>query len=189
MNFITNVTRSEGDPRIIRSGPSSLTPIDRLGKALGWFSIGLGIAELVAPGQITRPLGMQGKEGLVRAYGVREIASGITTLSSERQAGLWSRVAGDGVDAAALLTGYRGDNPKRGNVAVALMIVLGVTLLDLAAAQGGRARHRAGKGRRRLYGGRSGFPNGLEAARGAARNAGPRLITQRDRAAAQSSTG
>src|SRR3954453_17949472 len=103
MNYISNIARSEGDPKVIRSGPSSLSSVDRLAKGLGWFSIGLGAAELFAPQRITRALGMEGKEALVRAYGAREIASGVLTLSADKQAGLWSRrLAGDGLDIATL---------------------------------------------------------------------------------------
>jgi hypothetical protein len=89
---------------------------DRLGRALGWFSIGLGVTELLAPRLITRALGMQGSEGLVRAYGAREIGSGLLSLSLEKGAGLWSRVAGDGLDIATLLNAYRPNNPRRDNV-------------------------------------------------------------------------
>src|SRR3954454_14162447 len=98
MTYISNITRSEGDPKVLRSGPSSLGPSDQLAKALGWFSLGLGLAELVAPHAITRALGMQGKEGLIRAYGAREILAGVVSLSPDKQAGLWSRLAGDGLD-------------------------------------------------------------------------------------------
>ena len=57
---LTNVAhfaRSQGDPRIERKGPSSLTGPDRLARALGWFSIGLGVTELAAPGWVARTLG------------------------------------------------------------------------------------------------------------------------------------
>ncbi|HEY1961981.1 MAG TPA: hypothetical protein VGG69_06160, partial [Rhizomicrobium sp.] len=80
-DLTTKIARSEGDPKIISTGPSSLSPSDRLGRALGWLSFGLGLAELVAPRQITRALGMEGKEGLVRAYGAREIGAGMLCLS------------------------------------------------------------------------------------------------------------
>jgi len=170
MNYISNIARSEGDPKVIRSGPSSLSGADRLAKGLGWFSLALGAAELFAPHRITRALGMEGKEALVRAYGAREIASGVLTLSADKQAGLWSRLAGDGVDIATLSSGLRQDNPNKNNVTVALMMVAGVTLLDLVAAQGTTARHSARVGERRLYRDRSGFPKGLQAARGAAKD-------------------
>lgn len=58
MTFFSNIARSEGDPEVLRSGPSSLGRADQLAKALGWFSLGLGLAELLAPRRITRALGM-----------------------------------------------------------------------------------------------------------------------------------
>ena len=170
MTYISNIVRSEGDPKILRSGPSSLTAPDRLGKALGWFSLGLGLVELLAPNRITRALGMEGQEALVRAYGAREISSGMLSLSTEKNLGLWSRVGGDGIDIATLLTALRDDNPKKQNVTTALALVAGITLLDIMAAQGTAARHSRTSGDRYIYRDRSGFPDGLPAARGAAKN-------------------
>jgi hypothetical protein len=170
MRTISNIVRSEGDPKILRSGPSSLGTTDRLAKALGWFSLGLGLMELVAPGRIARALGMEGKERLVRTFGAREIAHGVLSLGPDKQVGLWSRVAGDTLDIAALLPGLRDDNPKRDNVTTALIMVAGVTLLDLLAAEGTSTRHARNRGQRRLYRERSGFPQGVEAARGAAKD-------------------
>src|SRR5689334_4607485 len=113
MTYLFNIVRREGDPKIIRSGASSLATPDQLGKALGWFSVGLGLFELLSPHRLTRALGMEGQEGLVRAYGAREISSGMLSLSTERKVGLWSRVGGDGIDIVTLLTALRGDNPKK----------------------------------------------------------------------------
>jgi hypothetical protein len=172
---ISNIARYEGDPRILRAGPSARGGADELARALGWFSIGLGLAELLAPRRFTRALGMEGSEGLVRAYGLREIGSGVLSLSVDRGPGLWSRVAGDAIDLATLATAFRPDNPKRDNVGLALAAVVGVTLLDLLGAQGVAARHHrrpaaGGAGDRwRRYRDRSGFPQGVEKARGAAR--------------------
>ena len=170
MNFISSFVRSEGDPKVLRSGSSSLTAPDRLGKALGWFSLGLGLVELLAPRHITRALGMEGQEALVRAYGAREISSGVLSLSTEKNLGLWSRVGGDGLDIATLLTAVREDNPKKQNVTTALVLVAGITLLDLIAAQGTTAPRTRTAGDRYIYGDRSGFPEGVTAARGAAKD-------------------
>lgn len=167
---LSHVTRSEGDPKVIHSGPSSRGVPDSLAKGLGWFSLALGLTELVAPGRITRALGMEGKEALVRVYGAREIASGILSLSVDKQLGLWSRVAGDGLDIATVLTALRPDNPKRDNVVVALALLLGITAIDLIDAQATTMRHSRGVGRRRSYRDRSGFPRGVAASRGAARD-------------------
>ena len=158
-----------GDHEVIETGPSSFSSNDRLGRMLGWFSIGLGVAELAAAGRITQALGMEGKEGLVRAYGIREIVSGVIALSADREAGLWSRVAGDGLDLATLATGLGEDNPKRGNVGIALGMVAGVTLLDVVAASQTSRQHGRGGEEPRDYSDRSGFPGGVQAARGKAR--------------------
>jgi hypothetical protein len=170
MTMLANMTRPHGDPKILSSGPSSRLGADRLATALGWCSFGLGLAELIAPGQVTRALGMEGREGLVRTFGVREIASGMMTLSTEKQLGLWSRVAGDGIDLLALSSAYKAANPKRDNVALALLFVAGIAALDLVGAQGVTSQHSASRGKRRSYRQRSGFPSGLAKARGAARN-------------------
>ena len=117
MMHLSNIVRPERDPQIVRTGPSSLDSSDKLARALGWFSLGLGLIELFTPHRITRSLGLEGNEGLVRAYGAREIGAGVLSLSVDKKAGLWSRVAGDGLDIVTLLTALREDNPKRDNVA------------------------------------------------------------------------
>lgn len=166
MGTIANFVRSKGDPKVISTGPSSFGASDRMARNLGWFSLGLGALELLAPERVTRTLGMQGQEKLVRAYGAREIASGVLSLSADKNAGLWSRVAGDGLDIVTLMGGLRADNPKRGNVALALLMVGGVTLLDFATATEVSARHAPGTGPRRTYGDRTGYPKGIAASRG-----------------------
>ena len=170
MTYLSNIVRSQGDPKLIQTGRSSLSSADKLARAHGRFSIGLGLAELIAPNSITRALGLRGKEGLVRSYGAREIAAGVLSLSTAKQAGLWSRVAGDGLDAATLASGLRNDNPQRNNVAFALMMVLGIAALDIAVAQQTTARHTRSRSRPRLYADRSGFPKGLQAAKGRAKD-------------------
>ena len=187
MTYLSNIIRYEGDPKLVQSGPSSLSSTDKLVRALGWFSIGLGLAELIAPNTITRALGLRGKESLVRSYGAREIAAGVLSLSTEKQAGLWSRVAGDGVDVATLISGLRHDNPQRNNVAFALMMVLGIGLLDIAVARQTTARHAHGRSRPRLYADRSGFPKGLGAARATAKDYRPPSTTLRTPMTAQAS--
>jgi hypothetical protein len=112
---------------------------------------------------------MKGNEALVRTYGAREIGSGILSLSVDRQAGLWSRVAGDGLDVATLMMAFRADNPKRHNVGLALAMVLGITLLDVLAAQANSGPHSRQRGTPRKYSDRSGFPGGVEKARDAAK--------------------
>jgi hypothetical protein len=154
--------RLEGDPKVLKTGHGSLGTVDRTAKALGWFSIGLGLVELLAPRAVTRSLGMEsgGMNATVRAFGAREIAAGVLTLSTEKKIGLWSRVLGDGLDVAVLATGLDRFNPQRRNVKVALATVLGITALDLATASALSARS-ARPRQLRDCSKRSGFPNGV----------------------------
>jgi len=169
MNLIANMMRSKGDPKIRRSGPSSLSASDRMARNLGWFSIALGLTEMVAGRGIARALGMPDKEALIRGYGLREISSGMLCLSIDKKAGLLSRIAGDGLDVALLYQGLDRHNPKRDNVALALAMVVGIGVLDVAATKLALAQHGRDPGPPRDYSNRSGFPGGVKAARGRAR--------------------
>jgi hypothetical protein len=109
-----------------------------LAEGLGWFSVGLGLAELLAPRALAAWLGMEERAGLIRAYGARELATGAAILLSrggDPTPWIWARVAGDGLDLATLAAGLAGDNPRRGNVGVALAAVGGVTALDVACTR------------------------------------------------------
>ncbi len=78
---------------------------EQLARGLGWFSIGLGLAEVLAPRAIARISGVRSSNAaLIRLFGLREIASGIAIFSQGERpaAAVWSRVAGDALDLAAL---------------------------------------------------------------------------------------
>jgi hypothetical protein len=167
---LAQIARSEGDPRVLQSGPSSLTSADRMARALGWVSIGLGVAELVAAGPIARSLGLDDRAGLVRFYGARELASAVATLSADKSVGLAARIAGDGLDLATVGgAAFDRYNPKRGNAALAIALVAGITVMDVIAYAGVKATHRRGPSPRRDYSDRSGLPRGAHASRGLAR--------------------
>lgn len=168
MSMLSNLTRTKGDPEVLTTGPSSLSWPDRLGRNLGWFGIGLGVIGVLAGRRSARALGLYGMGHVMRAIGAREIASGIVTLSTERKAGLWMRVAGDAMDLAILSRALHPWNPRRRTAKLAMMAVAGISLLDLAAAV---AVTRQGQRRSigtRSYTDRGGFPKGLEAAQRAA---------------------
>jgi hypothetical protein len=169
VNRLADIARSPGDPTILQPGPNAQSAPDRLARGLGWFSLALGTLELMAPGYITRTLGLHGKEGLVRAYGARELAAGVPTLSMDKHVGLASRIAGDIVDIATLLPALRADNPHRGRAFLALVVVGTVTALDCIALGGVNRVHRRDRGRTMDYGDRSGLPRGVTASRGLAR--------------------
>ena len=115
-----------------------------LARGLGWFSIGLGLAELLAPRALARSLGMPGRTGLLQVYGLREIGAGIGALAA-RDPTPWiqGRVAGDALDLATLAAAYP-DNRRKGSLLLAVAAVAGVTVLDVACA-GALARERAAR--------------------------------------------
>lgn len=144
---------------------------DRVARGLGYFSIALGVTELVAPAAICRAAGVRGLETVVRGYGAREIATGVAILGShDPEPWIWTRVAGDLADIATVAAGAQRDGKSKGRSAFALATLAAVTLIDLACASGLQSekgnRHTA----RHDYRRRSGFPRGLQAARGAARD-------------------
>ncbi|MCH8684931.1 hypothetical protein [Pedomonas mirosovicensis] len=109
---------------------------ERTAKLLGWFSIGLGLAELLGNRPVTRSLGLEDKRNLVGAYGAREIATGVGLLTSHHPTGwMWGRVAGDALDVATLTPAIRRDNPQRTWGMVALASVLGIMALDILCAR------------------------------------------------------
>lgn len=106
-----------------------------LAKGLGWFSIGLGVAEIAATRPLARLIGLR-DDGMtrwvMRGMGVREITSGVGILSRPRLAGwVWSRVGGDAVDLALLGLSLRARRNSPGRLLGAIGAVLGVAALDV----------------------------------------------------------
>lgn len=108
----------------------------RIAKGLGFFSLGLGLTELLAPAWLGRFIGAGDEHRrLLQLFGVREIAAGVAILASPRPTGgLWARIAGDALDLAGLFAALRGSR-QRGRLAGALGAVAGVSALDVFAAQ------------------------------------------------------
>jgi uncharacterized membrane protein len=112
---------------------------ERLARALGVFSVGLGLTEILAPQGVARAIGVDDDEGnrnTMRAVGFREIATGVGLLTRQRPARFaWGRVTGDAMDLALLgrALGSRRNDHRR--LAVATAAVAGVTILDIVASQ------------------------------------------------------
>lgn len=108
---------------------------ERLARALGWISIGLGLAQLLTPRGVSRAVGVQERPGMMRTLGVREIASGVGILTQRQPANwLWSRVAGDVIDLALLGAAARSPRSERRLVSLATAMVAGVTVLDVLSS-------------------------------------------------------
>jgi uncharacterized membrane protein len=105
-------------------------------RGLGWLSIGFGLAEVMAPHSLSRFLGIRNHGFLFRLMGLREIATGIGILTQRQPARwLWARVGGDIMDLIALRKAFNSDRANPVNIAIATIIVGGITALDTRCAQ------------------------------------------------------
>lgn len=121
------------------NNPRTEDTAERRAKGLGWFSIGLGLAQIGAPKAVARFIGVNDSDetrNTMFAIGLREITSGIGILSRPRPAGwVWSRVGGDLMDLALLGKAMKSDESDKGRVAAATAAVLGVTVVDFLTGQ------------------------------------------------------
>ncbi len=109
--------------------------------ALGWLSMGLGVAACLAPRALGRVSGVGERSDLLRVLGLRELASGVGLLTQRnRTPWLFARVAGDVMDLALLLSAIGPENPHRHRALAALGIVGAITAADVSAC--GRATMR-----------------------------------------------
>jgi uncharacterized membrane protein len=108
---------------------------EQIADGLGWFSLGLGVAELFAPRLLSRVIGArEDHPSLMRLFGLREIAAGAVILSGMRAAGCWSRVGGDAVDLACLGKTLGTPGSDKGRAIFSIANVAAVTALDAATA-------------------------------------------------------
>jgi hypothetical protein len=113
---------------------------EAIANGLGWFSIALGAAELLAPRATARTVGLERDARVVQAYGLREIASGVAILASGNpRPWLWARLAGDAIDVATLAPALRHDDGRRSRALIGIAAVLGVAVLDFLSARRMRA--------------------------------------------------
>ena len=123
---------------------------DRLAQGLGWFSIGLGLSQLLAPRGFARFIGVEEDTrncAVLRLIGLRELACGVGLLSRRRPAGwAWARAAGDVMDVALLGSALASGAPRPGRVVAATAAVVGAAAADLygAVQLGGRPAGPAG---------------------------------------------
>jgi protease I len=127
-----------------RSGNASAP----LAKALAGASSGLGLAELAPPGKVAAIAGVDDtrvSRRVIRALGARECGHGAALLvGSDRL--VWTRVAGDVLDASLLLAGVAARGPgRRRRGAFSAAVLGGIGAADLYAApratRDGGARH------------------------------------------------
>jgi hypothetical protein len=108
----------------------------QLGLALGWFSVGLGLLQILAPRGLGRAMGVGHHPVIMRLCGLRELASGVGLLSERSPAAFaWSRVAGDALNLALLRSALGSPGSSKAKIAAAATLMASVTAIDIFASQ------------------------------------------------------
>src|SRR4051794_36289251 len=114
------------------------SPLARqLRTGMGWFSGALGAPQVLGPDAVNTLCGLPTggvRRTTQRLIGVRELAAAAGLLTrSNRRAWMKARVVGDLMD-IALLTRSLGSSTRRSRTTLAIVGVLGVTVIDLVGA-------------------------------------------------------
>ncbi|MFL6126072.1 SRPBCC family protein [Actinophytocola sp.] len=118
---------------------STMNKPERLARGLGWFSVGLGAAQVLSPRRMDRAVGVRdnpkNRAVMAGVGGARELAVGTAILSRRQpRLWLWARVAGDVLDLAMLGRAMLRPGNTRRRLAFALASVAGVTAADITAS-------------------------------------------------------
>ena len=123
----------ERDERV--HGDGGITGLER---GLGLLALGLGVAQVAAPGTLVRLVGIEESgrtRALMRGLGAREIATGLGILSEAAPAPfLWARVGGDALDLALLGLALAQDGTRKGRAAAWTAAMAGIAAADTLAA-------------------------------------------------------
>jgi uncharacterized membrane protein len=119
-----------------------------LTRGLGFASLAIATAELVAPRAVASAIGLEPKfrtSAALRLLGLRELAVGMSILFQPRRPiPIWARVAGDVANLGLLAWAATGKRTKTERVAAAFLGLAGTTALDaFAARRTARLQHEA----------------------------------------------
>jgi len=105
---------------------------EKIARGIGWFSVGIGIAQIVAPRLVTRLVGLPLPPALTIACGVRELVCGIGILTQEQpRPWVQARVVGDALDLTAFGAALLLPGADRSRLAVSTAAVASVAALDV----------------------------------------------------------
>jgi len=108
----------------------------KLVRGLGWFSLGLGLAGILAPRRLGKAIGVGDRSLLLQLVGLRELVSGIGILTRDDPAPwIKGRVAGDMLDLALLGAALFSETSDAGKITMATAAVAGVTALDVRCSR------------------------------------------------------
>jgi uncharacterized membrane protein len=117
--------------------------LDRLARILGYFSIALGLVQLVAPRRLLALVGIPPSGTrvlLIRAVGARELAVGAPLSATGSASLVAARVVGDVVDLLLMVLALRARDTARGPLRAATAAVAAISAVDAAVSVAGLAR-------------------------------------------------
>ncbi|MDB5808669.1 MAG: Cyclase/dehydrase [Betaproteobacteria bacterium] len=113
--------------------------VHKVARGLAWFSVGVGIAEILFPRTLAKMIGTPtASTTLLRIFGLREIAAGALIFNPGRlrATGMWARVVGDAADLSSLAAAYGCPNTtNRRALTAATAGVVALTALDVVCAR------------------------------------------------------
>jgi hypothetical protein len=115
--------------------PENLATVT-MAKGIGYFSIALGLAEVLMPSQLGELAGIsRSHRSFLPALGLREIAHGLGILKSAKPTtAVWTRVGGDVLDLAYLGASFISYDGNKRRLVGSTLAVLGVAALDAYCA-------------------------------------------------------
>ena len=130
----------DASPGMARSSEYISMTDRRIARGLGWFSLGLGIPQVLMPGRVNRLAGLDNtlfRRQVMRMMGLREITAGVGIFGSQPKPAewLWARTAGDVVDLLLLTSAFKNPANRKGRLMFATANVLGVTAVDVMQAR------------------------------------------------------
>jgi uncharacterized membrane protein len=132
------ITHRRHQPRTAGSA-GGVPQSQRLAEGLGYFSLGLGAAQVAAPRLVAWLTGVRpsrAHKSVMRAMGIRELAVGTGLMSaSTTSPWLWARAAGDVLDLAMLAPGLASSQVGRRRRVLAIAAVAGFTACDVVAGR------------------------------------------------------
>jgi uncharacterized membrane protein len=135
----SSMQRANGSSRAspaLQAVRRAATDRSTLDRSLGWFSLALGLTQMLAPKTLGRMIGVGDQSTVMRMCGLREIVSGVGLLSGRAPAAFaMSRVVGDAVDLALLGAALRSPQADPARIAAAATAVAGVAAADLYASK------------------------------------------------------
>src|SRR5436305_12922819 len=134
MAISTRPTSTDSTGAAASTRPTPTGPAPDLTTGLGWFSLGLGTTQLVAPGRVNRAIGVRddaSSRWWQRFVALQELSTAAGILSRRRPTSwLWARTSADVLHLTMLARAYQGRRESRARLATAIASVAGTFVAD-----------------------------------------------------------